>query len=75
MKRVMNFIFGLAIGGVVGATVALLITPTSGEDIRTQLQARVLDLQQEVQAAAQTRRADLEAQLATLRQPQKHQLQ
>jgi gas vesicle protein len=70
MKRAMNFLFGFSIGGVIGATIALLLTPISGEELRTQIQARTQAIQQDVQAAASARRTELEEQLAALRKPQ-----
>jgi gas vesicle protein len=70
MKRAMNFIFGFTIGGVLGAIITLLLTPVSGDDMRTQFQTRVQAIQREIQSAAATRRTELEEQLATLRKPQ-----
>ena len=70
MKRAMNFLFGFTIGAVIGAAISLLLTPSSGDEIRGQLQTRVQAIQQEVKTAAQTRRAELEEQLAALRQTQ-----
>lgn len=69
MKRAINFIVGFTFGGLIGATVVMLITPTSGDKLRTQFQTRIADLQEEVKTAATTRRAELEEQLATLRKP------
>ncbi len=69
MKRAINYIFGFILGGVIGATLILLLTPSSGDEIRSQLQERFQGIQQEVTAAAQTRRAELEQQLAALRKP------
>ena len=69
MKRAMNFIFGFAIGGVIGATISLLLTPSSGDELRARLQTRVQAIQQDVKAVAEARRAELEQQLAALRKP------
>jgi gas vesicle protein len=58
-------------GGLVGATLALLLTPASGEELRTKMQNQVNQIQAEVKSAAQSRRAELEEQLTNLRKPQK----
>jgi gas vesicle protein len=71
MRKVINFLSGVIIGGLVGATLALLLTPSSGEQWRSQLQERVSRIRADVNQAAANRRADLEAQLAKLRAPQK----
>ncbi len=71
MQRIFKFLLGFSIGGVIGATAALLLTPASGDELRAQAQKRIESIQQEAQAAAEVRRRELEAQLAELRKPQK----
>ncbi len=71
MNRTFNFLFGAFIGGLVGATVALLLTPASGEEIRSQMRMRVDNVRADVMEAAAERRAELEQQLAALRAPKK----
>ncbi|OGN92351.1 MAG: hypothetical protein A2Y88_15180 [Chloroflexi bacterium RBG_13_48_10] len=71
MRRVFSFFTGMIIGGLVGATIAILIAPTSGEEVRTQLQERSIRLRDEIKAVADARRAELERELATLRAPYK----
>lgn len=71
MRGVLNFLSGAIIGSMVGATIALLFAPASGDDLRTQMQTRKDDLQREMEAAAAKRRAELEQQLAVLRAPNK----
>lgn len=71
MKGVGSFLMGLILGGLVGAAVALLLTPSSGEDLRLQVQDRAQQFQTEVKHAAEVRRAELEQQLAELRTPRK----
>jgi gas vesicle protein len=56
-------------GSLVGATLALLLTPVSGDDLRGQLQSRSQNFQAELKNAAASRRSELEAQLAELRKP------
>lgn len=69
MRRAFNFIMGALLGGLVGGTIAILLTPGSGADLRQQIQTRAGRVQEEVRAAAAARRAELERQLAELRRP------
>lgn len=69
MSKFFNFLFGMMMGGLVGATIALLLAPTSGEDIRTQLQEQTIRLRDEVKSVAEARRAELERELSALRAP------
>lgn len=71
MRRMLSFLSGALMGALVGATLALLFAPSSGEGLRDQLRERVAALQEEVKRAAAERRAELEEQLAGLRMPQK----
>ncbi len=70
MRRVLNFLYGSMIGALMGGTVALLLAPSSGEELRAQMQARAQSMQLEVKNAAASRRAELEQQLNFLRSPQ-----
>ena len=69
VQRLVSFIAGVMTGAIVGATIALLITPTSGIELRGQISTRAQSIRDEVTAAAAARRADLEQQLAALRAP------
>ncbi len=69
MRKFFNFFMGLMMGGLVGATVALLLAPTSGEEMRGQLQEQSIRLRDEVKAVADARRAELERELSALRAP------
>ena len=71
MRRIMNFLTGLMIGGLIGSTVGMLLAPYSGMEFREQIQARARQIQKEMEGAASARRAELEEQLATLRAPRK----
>ena len=73
MNRIMNFFVGLIVGGLIGATVVILVTPASGEEIRNQIQERSIQLKDEIKAVADARRAELERELAALRAPYKSQ--
>jgi gas vesicle protein len=70
MKRAINFLLGAMIGGLIGATIAIIIAPYSGEELRTEMRIRAESIRKEVAQAAADRRAELERQLSTLRAPQ-----
>jgi gas vesicle protein len=69
MKRFVSLLAGFLTGAVVGATLAILFAPTSGQELQSQLQDRYHGLRDEVTEAAAQRRAELEEQLAALRAP------
>lgn len=69
MGKIFNFFAGLMVGGLVGAVVALLLAPTSGEDIRAQIEEQSIRLRDEVKSVAVARRAELERELSALRAP------
>jgi gas vesicle protein len=71
MRHILNFMAGATLGALIGASVVLLLTPTSGRDIRNQMRERALSIQSEVKQAAEQRRSELEKQLADLRAPRK----
>jgi len=58
-------------GALVGSTLALLLTPASGSELRSKMTEQAKRIQLEVKEATQTRRKELEEQLASLRKPQK----
>jgi gas vesicle protein len=69
MNKFFNFVAGATLGALVGATVGLLIAPGSGEELQAQIKDQVEQIQLEVKTAASDRRAELEDQLSTLREP------
>ncbi len=69
MGRILSFLAGAVIGGLVGSTIGLLLAPSSGEELRIQIQNRSQEIQDEVKQAAAARRAEMEQQLAALRKP------
>jgi gas vesicle protein len=71
MRRIFSFFAGAIMGGLVGATVAILLAPASGEDVRAQIRDRSIRLQEDVKSAAIARREELERELAALRAPRK----
>ncbi len=71
MRGALSFIIGTILGALIGASLAILLAPTSGQQLRDQIGERTRNFSQEVEMAAQTRRAELEKQLAQLRAPAK----
>jgi len=71
MRQALSFFVGVIMGGLVGATIAVLFAPVSGENLRFQIQERSIQLKDEIKTVAETRRAELERELATLREPHK----
>ncbi len=68
MRKFLSFLGGTLMGALVGATLALLLTPNSGETLRAQIRERFTALQDELSQAAAERRTELENYLANLRQ-------
>jgi gas vesicle protein len=70
MRKFLSFLAGALMGSLVGATLALLLAPSSGEALRSQIQNRLVVLQDELQKAATEKKIELEKYLDDLRQPQ-----
>jgi gas vesicle protein len=64
--RVINFIAGFLGGMILGAAAFLLTTPQSGNDIQAGIRGRFDGIMNEGREAANARRAELEARLASL---------
>ena len=69
MRRMFGFMIGILVGWLVGSTIALLLAPETGETLRGEMRARSNGFIDEIKAAAQTRRKQLEDQLTALRAP------
>jgi gas vesicle protein len=67
-----GFLIGIFVGWLVGATLALLLAPESGENLRGELRSRSTSFMGEVKSAADARRSQLEEQLAVMRKPRLH---
>jgi gas vesicle protein len=67
MRRFMSYLAGSICGAILGAVVALLLTPASGEDLRQRARDRLIGLRAEVREAYDARREQLEAELESLR--------
>ena len=69
MRRTISFFVGVVMGGLVGATVALLFAPDSGAELRNQIRERTDNLGSEIRQAMGERRIELQDRLETLRKP------
>ncbi len=71
MRRFMTFLTGAFCGALVGAVTALLLAPSSGEEIRVRIQQRKDEFRNEIQEAYETRMAQLEGELSMMRESRK----
>ena len=69
MRRMFGFLIGIFVGGLVGAVLALLLAPESGENLRSQLRDRGQGFMNDIRHSADSRRIELRHQLETLRTP------
>jgi gas vesicle protein len=69
MQRILSFFIGVVLGGMAGAVIALLFTPKSGPELRSQMRERADNLATEIRQAAATKRIELQERLDTLRAP------
>lgn len=67
MQRALNLFVGMVLGSLVGSAVALLLTPKSGDELRTEVREYTRQVKSEVEQAANARRAELERELSNLR--------
>jgi gas vesicle protein len=67
MRRIMNFLAGAFCGALVGAVTALLLAPSSGEVLQERMRDRINAIGEEIRSAYDSRMAQLEAELASLR--------
>jgi gas vesicle protein len=71
MRRTFGFLIGIAVGGLVGSTIALLMAPESGEQLRMELRARGENFFHEVRHAADERKIELRQRLEYMRSPER----
>lgn len=69
MNKAFSFFSGIVLGSLVGASIAIMIAPKSGDELRSEIQQRYIELKDEVQSAAEIRRVELEKQLESMRKP------
>jgi gas vesicle protein len=64
-----GFLIGVVVGGLVGSTIALLLAPEPGEELRAQLRDRGQSFFNEVRHAADERKIELRQKLDEMRAP------
>jgi len=69
MRRMFGFLIGIAVGGLVGSTIALLMAPEAGDDLRHQLRERGQNFFSDVRHAADERKIELRHRLDAMRAP------
>jgi gas vesicle protein len=67
MRKFGQLILGAIVGGLIGGSLGLLFAPASGEQTRNNIQGYFENLQEEINRAADEKRAELEEQLRSLR--------
>jgi gas vesicle protein len=67
MRRLFSFLLGTITGALFGAAIAILIAPSSGEELQARARERVTNLRDEIQDAYQARVSQLEAELESMR--------
>ena len=69
MRRMFGFLIGIVVGGLVGSTIALLLAPESGDELRSELRARGENFFSDVRQAADERKIELRQRLDAMRAP------
>ena len=69
MRKIFSFLTGIIMGGLVGAVVAILLAPYSGEELRNEVRQRVRAFQDDLNQAMSESRVELEKKLSDMRQP------
>jgi gas vesicle protein len=64
-----GFLIGVMVGALVGSTIALLLAPESGEQLRSELRARGDNFFNDVRHAADERKIELRQKLDAMRAP------
>jgi gas vesicle protein len=67
MSKFVNFLAGLLFGALIGAAVALLLAPMSGEKLREEAQVRAEKTVDDVRATIEEERQRLQAELEALK--------
>lgn len=71
MRRFGLFVFGAITGALLSSSLALLLAPTSGTNLRKQIQDYSHQVIDDIKAATQQRRSELETELKNLQAPAK----
>ena len=74
MRRMFGFLIGITVGGLVGGSIALLLAPEAGENLRGQLRERGQNFFSDIQHAADERRIELRQRLEVMRAPREEEI-
>ena len=69
MRSTFGFLIGIVVGGLVGSSIALLMAPESGDQLRSELRTRGESFFNEVRHAADERKIELRQRLENMREP------
>lgn len=67
MRKIVSFLAGLFVGGLVGVAAGLLLAPYRGTELQEEISKRIDELVEEGRKAAVARQAELERQLEAFR--------
>ncbi len=67
MHKLSAFLTGAIVGALTGAAAALLLAPASGDEVQSRTRDWFMTLWRNAQLAAESKRVELEQQLATLK--------
>ena len=67
MRKFGILLFGTVLGGLIGSTLALLLTPVAGIEIRKKISSMIGNVRTEIINASKEKRLELETQLEQLR--------
>jgi gas vesicle protein len=67
MQKIGNFLLGLLVGALAGAVLGLLFAPSSGEELRQDIQTRADQVATDVRTAIAEERERLETELEALK--------
>jgi gas vesicle protein len=68
MSKVIRFLSGAIMGGVLGSAAVLLLAPGSGSETRAAMMQKVSMLGEQMQTAMREKRAEMEEELENLKQ-------
>ena len=69
MRQMFGFLIGVLVGALVGSTIALLMTPESGDRLRGQIRERGQGFVNQIRSAADSRSIELRNRLDSMRMP------
>ena len=67
MRKFGILLFGTVLGGLIGSSLALLLTPVAGIEIRKKISSMIGNVRTEIINASKEKRLELESQLEQLR--------